>query len=30
MERMDEDFEKRLRKPETFRSGNAGMDKKER
>lgn len=30
MEKRDEDFEKRLRKLETFRSENAGMDKKER
>ena len=30
MEKRDEDFEKRLRKLESFRSENAGMDKKER
>lgn len=30
MERRDEDFEKRLRKLETFRSETTGMDKKER
>jgi hypothetical protein len=30
MEKRDEDFERRLRKLENFRSENAGMDKKER
>ncbi|EHQ36377.1 hypothetical protein Metlim_2323 [Methanoplanus limicola DSM 2279] len=30
MERRDEDFEKRLRRLESFKSENAGMDKKDR